>query len=185
MLNHVVELFELLRMALLHGGYDIHHSTPGLCCSQMTALTKKNEFGDVVVIKTDTTTIRPAIFSHLEPNDVFEAPRFHRLKPPRQKRIWAPKVEMRFLGGDRISVSSFAVLSFCKFEARREFRMNKIFVTVSGGCAYVMEDTVPQGFSVEVIDFDNISAGDSFPSAEAREYCAEHDLYHPPRTLQG
>jgi hypothetical protein len=40
--------------------------------------------------------------------------------------------------------------------------MNKIFVTVSGGCAYVIEDTVPQGFEVEVIDFDNIEAGDSF-----------------------
>ena len=59
--------------------------------------------------------------------------------------------------------------------------MKKIFVTVSGGCAYVMEDTVPQGFAVEVIDFDNIEAGDSFPSAEALDYCAEHDLYEPPR----
>ena len=63
--------------------------------------------------------------------------------------------------------------------------MKKIFVTVTGGCAYVMEDTVPQGFSVEVIDFDNISAGDSFPSDGALEYCAEHDLYYPPRTLNG
>jgi hypothetical protein len=67
---------------------------------------------------------------------------------------------------------------------RRKFRMNKIFVTVTGGCAYVMEDTVPQGFSVEVIDFDNIGAGDSFPSKEALKYCAEHDLYYPPRTLE-
>jgi hypothetical protein len=48
--------------------------------------------------------------------------------------------------------------------------MKKIFVTVSGGCAYVMEDTVPQGFAVEIIDFDNIEAGDAFPSVEALEY---------------
>jgi hypothetical protein len=34
--------------------------------------------------------------------------------------------------------------------------MKKTFVTVSGGCAYVIEDTVPQGFEVEIIDFDNI-----------------------------
>jgi hypothetical protein len=58
--------------------------------------------------------------------------------------------------------------------------MSKIFVTVSGGCAYVMEDTVPQGCEVEIIDFDNIEAGDSFPE-EAREYCAKYDLYEPPR----
>ncbi len=62
--------------------------------------------------------------------------------------------------------------------------MNKIFVTVSGGCAYVMEDTVPRGFTVEIIDFDNIEAGDSFPSAEAVEYCAQRDLYETPRTSQ-
>lgn len=52
--------------------------------------------------------------------------------------------------------------------------MRKIFVTVSGGCAYVMEDTVPRGFEVEIIDFDNIEAGDGFPSDAAREYCAKH-----------
>jgi hypothetical protein len=59
--------------------------------------------------------------------------------------------------------------------------MKKIFVTVTGGCAYVIDATVPQGFEVEVIDFDNIEAGDSFPSMKAIEYCARHDLYHPPR----
>ena len=59
--------------------------------------------------------------------------------------------------------------------------MKKIFVTVSGGCAYVMEDTVPPGLAVEVIDFDNIKAGDSFPSVEALEYCTEHDLYETQR----
>jgi hypothetical protein len=62
--------------------------------------------------------------------------------------------------------------------------MKTIFVTVTGGCAYVMDDTVPQGFQVEIIDFDNIEAGDSFPSEEARTYCAEHDLYEAPRVLR-
>jgi len=62
--------------------------------------------------------------------------------------------------------------------------MNKIFVTVSGGCAYVMEDTVPNGFEVEIIDFDNIEAGDNFPSREASEYCAKRNLYEPPKALQ-
>lgn len=33
----------------------------------------------------------------------------------------------------------------------------KIFVTISGGCAYVIEDSVPQGFEVEIIDFDTIA----------------------------
>ena len=62
--------------------------------------------------------------------------------------------------------------------------MKKIFVTVSGGCAYVMEDTVPKGFDVEIVDFDNIEAGDNFPSKEALEYCTRHDLYQPSRLLR-
>jgi hypothetical protein len=62
--------------------------------------------------------------------------------------------------------------------------MNKIFVTVSGGCAYVVEDTVPHGFVVEVVDFDNIGAGGSFPSQEAREYYTKNDLYGTPRPVR-
>ncbi len=60
--------------------------------------------------------------------------------------------------------------------------MKKIFVIVSGGVAEVMEDTVPPGHAAEVIDFDNIGAGDSFPSDDAREYCKRHGLYDPPRS---
>ncbi len=56
----------------------------------------------------------------------------------------------------------------------------KIFVTVSGGCAYVMDDTVPEGLEVEIVDFDNIGAGGSFPSIQALNYCLKHDLYQPP-----
>jgi hypothetical protein len=59
--------------------------------------------------------------------------------------------------------------------------MDKIFVTVSGGSAYVMDDTVPKGFEIEIIDFDNIEAGDNFPSEEARLYCRKHDLYEAPK----
>jgi hypothetical protein len=73
------------------------------------------------------------------------------------------------------------ILLQTKIGTARKSAMNKIFVTVSGGCAYVMEDTVPQGFTVEVIDFDNIAAGDDFPSQEAHQYCMKHDLYEPPR----
>ena len=117
----------------------------------MATRTEKNELCDVAVIKTDATTIRPTIFSNLEPNDigfVMEAPRSVLFSHP---------------GGTR---------------------MKKIFVTVSGGCAYVMTDTVPQGWEVEIIDFDNIEAGDDFPSAEAREYCTDRGLYEPTLTLR-
>jgi len=62
--------------------------------------------------------------------------------------------------------------------------MKKIFVTVSGGCAYVIEGTVPRGFAVEIIDFDNIESGEDFPSEEARQYCIKHGLYERPRALR-
>jgi hypothetical protein len=58
--------------------------------------------------------------------------------------------------------------------------MKKLFVTVSGGVAYVMEDTLPVGYVAEIIDFDDIDAGGGFPSEESREYCVKHDLYRPP-----
>jgi hypothetical protein len=55
--------------------------------------------------------------------------------------------------------------------------MEKVFITVSGGVAYVMEDTVPRGYVAEIIDFDDIEAGDEFPSKEALAYCIKHGLY--------
>ena len=45
--------------------------------------------------------------------------------------------------------------------------MQKIFVLVSGGVAEVDDSTVPEGFAVEIVDFDNIATGDPFPSSEA------------------
>jgi hypothetical protein len=60
--------------------------------------------------------------------------------------------------------------------------MQRLFITVYGGCAYVMEDTVPSGYVAEIIDFDNIEGGDEFPSKEAYDYCLKHDLYEPPRS---
>jgi len=59
--------------------------------------------------------------------------------------------------------------------------VRKIFITVSGGVAEVMDDTIPPGYLAEVIDFDNIEAGDDFPSKEAREYCERNGLYDPHR----
>ncbi len=58
--------------------------------------------------------------------------------------------------------------------------MKKIFITVSGGVAYVVEDTVPPGYTAEIVDFDNIDAGGEFPSDEAREYYLRDGLYVPP-----
>lgn len=55
-------------------------------------------------------------------------------------------------------------------------KMKKIFVTVSGGVAYVCDDTVPAGYDLELIDFDNIQAGASYPSAEAHAYCKAKGL---------
>jgi hypothetical protein len=46
-----------------------------------------------------------------------------------------------------------------------------------------MENTLPPGIVVEIIDFDDIEEGDDFPSKEARDYCAERGLYEPPRAL--
>jgi hypothetical protein len=57
--------------------------------------------------------------------------------------------------------------------------MKKLFITVSGGVAYIMEDTLPLGCVAEIIDFDDINAGGGFPSEEAREYCLKRDLYSP------
>jgi hypothetical protein len=62
--------------------------------------------------------------------------------------------------------------------------VQKIFITVSGGVAYVMEDTVPAGYEVEVIDFDNIEEGDNFPSKQALDYCLNHGLYQPPGKIR-
>jgi spore coat polysaccharide biosynthesis protein SpsF (cytidylyltransferase family) len=50
-----------------------------------------------------------------------------------------------------------------------------IFVSVSGGVAYVCDDTVPAGVAVEILDFDNLR---ELPqdanklSPEARAYIA-------------
>ena len=51
--------------------------------------------------------------------------------------------------------------------------LRKIFVTVQGGVAEVCESTVPEGYEVEIIDFDNIAQGDPYPSDEAAAYGTE------------
>ena len=55
--------------------------------------------------------------------------------------------------------------------------MEKIFITVSGGVAYVCEDTVPRGTRVEIIDFDNLNeSADEYArlSPEAQSYVKHH-----------
>jgi len=52
-----------------------------------------------------------------------------------------------------------------------------IFITVSGGVAYVCEDTVPPGTRVEIIDFDNLNeSAEEYArlSPEARSYVKQH-----------
>jgi hypothetical protein len=134
-------------MALFHCREKIHHATARLGGSKMASCTEENEFCYVPIIEADASTIRTAIFSDLEPNDI---------QSPHSVLSSHP-------GGDR---------------------MKKIFVTVTGGCAYVMRDTVPQDCEVEIIDFDNIKDGDDFPSGEAREYCTDRGLYELTPTLQ-
>ena len=71
-----------------------------------------------------------------------------------------------------------------RIQPQTEDTMKKIFVTVSGGCAYAMTDAVPDGFQLEIIDFDNIAAGDPFPSTEAKNYCTARGLYDPTQAPQ-
>ena len=52
-----------------------------------------------------------------------------------------------------------------------EGTMKKIFITVNGGVAEVCQDTVPEGFEVEIIDFDNLAVDDGmWISPEAKAY---------------
>jgi hypothetical protein len=57
--------------------------------------------------------------------------------------------------------------------------MNKILITVRGGRPYVINETVPDGYVVELVDYDNIEEGDSWPSEEARVYCERVLGYTP------
>ncbi len=86
MLDHIVELVGLLGMALLHSRDNVHHPAPGLCGPEMTSRAKENKLCDVAVVEANSTTIWPAVFPNLEPDDVglvFKPPCLHRLKAPR------------------------------------------------------------------------------------------------------
>jgi spore coat polysaccharide biosynthesis protein SpsF (cytidylyltransferase family) len=61
-------------------------------------------------------------------------------------------------------------------------KMQTILVVVRGGAAYVIEDTVPKGTAVEIIDFDNLQDADDLKdpttpefSKTARDYIARTD----------
>jgi hypothetical protein len=51
--------------------------------------------------------------------------------------------------------------------------MNRILIVVRGGRPYVINETVPNGYIVELVDYDNIEEGDRWPSEEARAYCEQ------------
>ena len=55
-------------------------------------------------------------------------------------------------------------------------RKQKIFVTVSGGVAYPIEESVPDGYELEIIDYDNIREGYDVRSEEAKSFCMTHGL---------
>lgn len=57
--------------------------------------------------------------------------------------------------------------------------MKKIFVVVRGGRPYVINETVPSDYVVELVDYDNIEEGAAWPSEEARVYCEEMLGYSP------
>jgi hypothetical protein len=59
---------------------------------------EEDQFGDVTEVEADSSTIRPAIFAHLMPDDVgliFEAPRLHDGKTFWEQCVRAPEIEMR------------------------------------------------------------------------------------------
>ena len=53
----------------------------------------------------------------------------------------------------------------------------KIFVSVIGGVAYPVQATVPPGYEVEIVDFDDIDETGEFPSKEAFEHYLGTGLY--------
>ena len=57
--------------------------------------------------------------------------------------------------------------------------MRNILVTVSGGVAEVVEETVPKGMTVEIIDFDNLRDEGDWPppklSKAAMDYVEKED----------
>jgi hypothetical protein len=58
----------------------------------------------------------------------------------------------------------------------REAKLKKIFVIVSGGVAYPGEQTVPAGYEIEIIDFDDIKEGQDDRSEEAKSYCSLNQI---------
>jgi|APFre7841882630_1041343.scaffolds.fasta_scaffold394107_1 hypothetical protein len=54
--------------------------------------------------------------------------------------------------------------------------MKKIFVVVNGGVAYPVDESVPFGYELEVIDFDNIKEGDDRRSDAAKSFCLLHGI---------
>ena len=41
------------------------------------------------------------------------------------------------------------------------------------------DETVPKGYTVEIIDFDNIGQGDGYPSKEAEQFAKDNGRWKP------
>jgi hypothetical protein len=51
--------------------------------------------------------------------------------------------------------------------------MKRILIVVRGGRPYVIDETVPTAYKVEIVDYDNIEEGYPWPSEETRMYCEQ------------
>lgn len=65
MLDHVVELLGLLRMALFHCGNNVHHSAACLSGSKLTPGSEKDQLGDIAIIESNAAPVRSAVFPNL------------------------------------------------------------------------------------------------------------------------
>jgi hypothetical protein len=76
---------------------------------------------------------------------------------------------------------------------RSEHSVHRIFVTVLGGVAEVVDETIPtvrklrtiQRIEVEIIDFDNLNSGDrdlEYLSPEAKAFVVKHRQERDPKS---
>jgi len=63
-------------------------------------------------------------------------------------------------------------------------KKSKIFITVIGGVAYPVEATLPLGYEVEIVNFDDIDETGEFPSRQAFDYYLGTGLYTDRRDTQ-
>ena len=89
-------------MLSLAGDHDVHLRPARLQRAQSPLRTKQQQFGDISEVESHASSVRSAILANLVPNDVglvIETPDFHDRQRFEEKRVWAPQVQVTFLGG--------------------------------------------------------------------------------------